>query len=334
MLSHLRIAPIRLQACSRVSPTLCARRSISHTLSTRSELAPEPPSEADLADPLENLFQKPEATPEEEGRQPETYNEFMNSIGENFRKADAPTKWLGGAPFPMNPSFKPPPPVSDTIRTTIYQSYMSDPIANNIRVLSQRYHLSLKRVDAILRLKGMENDWVKGKPLQTGFLKGMEMILAVPPRNIDTPVPQLRTDAHEADELEQAENRDAARQRYQQLYWESVPEDGREPIVPASLEHAKAAAKRYAKAQEAYKSNPKLMPRVQDHTTQRPREKVQVIEKTGRPSLKFVDVGGHFIEVDSRLKRIAESERRSKIKARKHEEKLAAALERKAARSE
>lgn len=61
----------------------------------------------------------------------------------------------------MNPSFKPPPPVSDAIRTAIYKSYMADPIANDVRALSQKYHLSLKRVDAILRLKGMEADWVQ-----------------------------------------------------------------------------------------------------------------------------------------------------------------------------
>lgn len=36
-----------------------------------------------------------------------------------------------------------------------------------------------------------------------------------------------RWDVAEADSLEQDENRDAQRQRYQRHYWESVPEDGR-----------------------------------------------------------------------------------------------------------
>lgn len=36
-----------------------------------------------------------------------------------------------------------------------------------------------------------------------------------------------RWDVMEADGLEQDENRDAQRQRYQRHYWESVPEDGR-----------------------------------------------------------------------------------------------------------
>lgn len=61
----------------------------------------------------------------------------------------------------MNPSFKPPPPVSDVLRTHIYNEFMKDPGNNNVRALSQRYHLSLKRVDAILRLKGMEKAWIK-----------------------------------------------------------------------------------------------------------------------------------------------------------------------------
>lgn len=40
-------------------------------------------------------------------------------------------------------------------------------------------------------------------------------------------VSDIRYDAREADSLEEEENRDAARQRYQRLYWESTPEDGR-----------------------------------------------------------------------------------------------------------
>ncbi len=61
----------------------------------------------------------------------------------------------------MNPSFKPPPPLSDVVRQKIYIEFMGDPNKNSVRVLSQRYHLSLKRVDAILRLKGLEHAWYK-----------------------------------------------------------------------------------------------------------------------------------------------------------------------------
>lgn len=61
----------------------------------------------------------------------------------------------------MNPSFKPPPPLSDDVKTEMWTAYMKDPAKNNLRALSQQYQVSMKRVDAILRLKGMEHDWEK-----------------------------------------------------------------------------------------------------------------------------------------------------------------------------
>ncbi len=38
---------------------------------------------------------------------------------------------------------------------------MANPEANSVRNLAGRYHLSIKRVDAILRLKGLEESWIK-----------------------------------------------------------------------------------------------------------------------------------------------------------------------------
>jgi len=67
----------------------------------------------------------------------------------------------GYQPFPLNPSFKPPTPVSNALRNTLYQSFMANPKANSVRNLAGRYHLSMKRVDAILRLKGLEESWIK-----------------------------------------------------------------------------------------------------------------------------------------------------------------------------
>ncbi|KAG6854155.1 hypothetical protein C0991_010066 [Blastosporella zonata] len=330
MFSYLRLAPRCVRTCPRPAPHYQLRRTISYTPTARTELAPEPPSELEEnleQDELQGLSEK---GPRNESRDIDSYKEFIKTSGEKFREANKANNWLGGEPFPMNPSFRPPPPVSDADRTAMFDAYMTDPIKNDVRALSQMYHLSLKRVDAILRLKGMEADWLKDKPLQTGFLKGMEFLLDVRRRVQHT---TDRSDVHEADMLEQDENRDAARQRYQQLYWESVPEDGREPIVPASLEHAKKTAKRYTELREAYKSNPQLMPHVVDITTQTPAEKIQVVTKPGRPSLKFVDVGGHFIDVEERLKRIAESERRAKIVARKEAERKEAQAARRRQRS-
>jgi hypothetical protein len=61
----------------------------------------------------------------------------------------------------MNPSFKPPPPITDRQRSEMYSFFMSNPDEYSVRELSQRYGISLKRVDAILRLKGLEEAWKK-----------------------------------------------------------------------------------------------------------------------------------------------------------------------------
>ncbi|KAF8204408.1 eukaryotic mitochondrial regulator protein-domain-containing protein [Mycena galopus ATCC 62051] len=225
-------------------------------------------------------------------------------------------------PFPMNTSFKPPIPISDAARSRIYADYMADPMTNSIRALSQRYHLSLKRVEAILRLKGLEAAHVKvNKPLQTGFLWGMEMLLGVKPSpRVDT---DERADTHTADMLEQDENRDAARQRFQRQYWESIPDDGKEPLLPASLENAKKSAERSAQAAHDGKSHVTLMPRFKDtDTIKSPRQKVQTIVREGRLPIKFVDVGGKFLNAEDRRKRIAVAERRQAARARSSGEKV------------
>ena len=64
-------------------------------------------------------------------------------------------------PFPMNPSFTPLTPISNTVKTKIYYEYTYDPQANSIRALSNRYGISIKRIDAIIRLKQLEEQWTK-----------------------------------------------------------------------------------------------------------------------------------------------------------------------------
>ncbi|ETW86864.1 hypothetical protein HETIRDRAFT_244643, partial [Heterobasidion irregulare TC 32-1] len=61
----------------------------------------------------------------------------------------------------LNPSFQPPTPVSESIRNTLYRQFMANPETNSVRNLASRYHLSIKRVEAILRLKGLEAHWIK-----------------------------------------------------------------------------------------------------------------------------------------------------------------------------
>lgn len=61
----------------------------------------------------------------------------------------------------MNKSFRPPPPLSDAICEEIWQLHLKDPLQFTLRELAKKYHLSIGRIDAILRLKGLEKDWTK-----------------------------------------------------------------------------------------------------------------------------------------------------------------------------
>lgn len=57
----------------------------------------------------------------------------------------------------------------------------------------------------------------------------MEKLLAVKQDTQALPADMTdwtRYDVHEADTLQEEENRDAARQRYERQYWEAIPEDG------------------------------------------------------------------------------------------------------------
>lgn len=77
----------------------------------------------------------------------------------------------------MNPSFKPAPPISDKTREEIYKRYMSNPEKYNIRVLSGAYGISFKRIDAILRLKGLERNWEKVRTIVPNVLCPLRGIL-------------------------------------------------------------------------------------------------------------------------------------------------------------
>lgn len=61
----------------------------------------------------------------------------------------------------MNTTFKPPAPISDELKDVIYAKFMENPSKNGVRELAAMHGLSIKRVDAILRLKGLEEHWKK-----------------------------------------------------------------------------------------------------------------------------------------------------------------------------
>lgn len=61
-------------------------------------------------------------------------------------------------PFPNNPLFQPRPPLSDALRQEVYEAFVSDPETWTVRKLATKYNISLKRVEAILKLKAAEKE--------------------------------------------------------------------------------------------------------------------------------------------------------------------------------
>lgn len=55
-------------------------------------------------------------------------------------------------------------------------------------------------------------------------------------------------------------------------------------------------------------------------------EKFQTLEKSGRPTIEIRDVGGRFLDLNDRLRRIAVAERRAREKEKKREKRKAAIL--------
>ncbi|GAA5838281.1 hypothetical protein JCM3766R1_005508 [Sporobolomyces carnicolor] len=115
------------------------------------------------------------------------FNAWLNGEGARFRKGiKGRTNWIGDSPFPLNPSFKPNPPLADEIKTKIYNAYVHNILIKNatdsqvVRAVSSKYGVAMDRVRAIIRLKELEKSWKsEGRTLQTELLKGMESHLGV-----------------------------------------------------------------------------------------------------------------------------------------------------------
>ncbi|KAI0800675.1 eukaryotic mitochondrial regulator protein-domain-containing protein [Fomes fomentarius] len=253
--------------------------------------------------------------PEDPFDQGPTYAQWLRTEGLKYKEAHRPKNWLGGeVPFPLNPSFKPPTPISDRVRTSIWNDFMADPERSSARNLAERYGLSIARIDAILRLKGVEAQWRKqGKQLQTGFVEGMEVSLGIAERSNTSlsnraATMSLGEDAVEADQLSEA-SKDVARVRYQRLFWEPVVE-GKDPVTSDALARASVHGAESSKTREEA-----LLKRLR-HLKLETKPDV-VLERLGRPTLRFVDVGVKFVDVKDRLKRVQAAKRRSLVKRRR-----------------
>jgi hypothetical protein len=54
-------------------------------------------------------------------------------------------------------------------------------------------------------------------------------------------------------------------------------------------------------------------------STSKNETKVNIVERPGRPAIKFIDVGNMFLDDKDRERRVKESERRAKVRARRRE---------------
>ncbi|CAO1624345.1 unnamed protein product [Sympodiomycopsis kandeliae] len=92
--------------------------------------------------------------------------------------------WISRTPFPMNPSFNPPPPVSQKYKDAMWTLHLQDPQKYNLRFLSQHYGFTLERTQAILRLKALEAEMTtRNVPLQLDFQENMERLIGSNPGN-------------------------------------------------------------------------------------------------------------------------------------------------------
>ncbi|KAJ1986689.1 hypothetical protein GGI04_006176, partial [Coemansia thaxteri] len=93
------------------------------------------------------------------------------------------TNYINGSnrPFPLNPFFRPKMPVPDAKKEQIYKDYLRSPEKNTPRVLGAKYNISIKRVEAIIKLKAIEHHMVHHGQIvaQKGLTAGMESILGM-----------------------------------------------------------------------------------------------------------------------------------------------------------
>ncbi|KZV84310.1 hypothetical protein EXIGLDRAFT_682952 [Exidia glandulosa HHB12029] len=87
------------------------------------------------------------------------FHSWKSAEGNQYRTPGSYGRnYLGGdRPFPLNPSFQPPVPMSDRRRTEIFVEYMRGGMT--VRELSRKFNISLRRVEAVLRLKHLELEW-------------------------------------------------------------------------------------------------------------------------------------------------------------------------------
>ncbi|CAI2169364.1 17224_t:CDS:2 [Funneliformis geosporum] len=105
------------------------------------------------------------------------YKLWLNNEGNRFINVSKGPNYLNTTtPFPMNPFFKPQPPLNDRTKEEIWLKFTE--AEQTPRKIGGEYGISIKRVEAILKLKKMEKEMIKkGITLQENLRENMESLL-------------------------------------------------------------------------------------------------------------------------------------------------------------
>lgn len=91
------------------------------------------------------------------------YREWVRQDGEQYRypSPQRGPHWIGSTPFPLNPAFRPPPPVHQSVRDDMWKLHTAAPGEWTVRSLAEKFRLSLAKTEAVLRLKALEEEFVQ-----------------------------------------------------------------------------------------------------------------------------------------------------------------------------
>ncbi|KAJ1725200.1 hypothetical protein LPJ53_000623 [Coemansia erecta] len=140
------------------------------------------------AEPVQAMANTDEQPKKDKAERSLGYKGWMITEGGAYKTVrPGRTNYVGGGmrPFPLNPFFRPRPPVPDKVKEAIYADYLKAPERNTPRLLGEKYAISIKRVEAILKLKAIEHHMVEYGKLdaQKNLTAGMESMLGISPSN-------------------------------------------------------------------------------------------------------------------------------------------------------
>ncbi|KAK1830234.1 eukaryotic mitochondrial regulator protein-domain-containing protein [Podospora conica] len=96
------------------------------------------------------------------------------------REEEMEGKWdedvVHNRPFPANPEFRSQPVLSEKARDKIWESVMREGLP--LKAVSARFSVDMRRVAAVVRMKEIENRWVKnGTPLAKPYARAVMLML-------------------------------------------------------------------------------------------------------------------------------------------------------------